>query len=673
MGDFRELEIKKLYSSRRGNTVSDFYEPTLKRCRRYDRTSGYFSPSVLALAASGFANFANNGSKMRLLTGIELSRETLDAIKNSGDYGRIDGILMSKITPEELEENNLESFAKMLATGVIEMRVALLPDNDEGILHKKVGLMEDDWGNKIYFCGSNNETYNGWARNIEEFAVFCNWWSYEDECIINDQRRDFDDLWEGREEHTIVCPVSEAVKWHIIREVNSSNSYSRADLKSIKDSDLEPRPYQVEAITAWRKNNYRGIMEMATGTGKTLTSLFAAREYFDDDIDGLLVVVVPFKHLIEQWEKDVWKIFQNSRLIRVSSDFPSWKQELPLAVRAYERGETTTKTIVLTTYKSFSSQLFYDTFKNLKRKNVLIADEIHNARSKDYIDCFKLFDARLGLSATPRNDFVENEAGGNIDLMIEEMGGIIYEYPLDLAIKNGVLVGYEYYPWFVFLSDEEAEEYKRISEKIASFLASDADNDIGGLLAKRGAVVKNASEKKDAFPRILDKIIDNKANQFLLVYCDSAAQISEAQEILTHKDIVSSKITYNEDIKERAERLAAFEEGNIDCLVARKCLDEGVNIPPTRTAIIMASNTDNREYIQRLGRILRNYTDVCGNKKEKAVVYDLVICAPDESERYSWIKKTELRRMKFFAENALNKEYSERQIDLYEQGNKGGI
>lgn len=656
---FNDLQIKRYYSSKNENLIDEFYDPVLREARCYDRITGYFSPSILSAAAKGFSSFIINGAKLRLLTGVELDEDTIATLKAYPDTEIVDKLILKSFDEmvDEMQSSYLSYFSYMLSMGILEMRILCMSEKNSGILHQKIGIVEDNNGNCLVFSGSNNETTNGWKKNLEEFAVFKSWNSDDIEAIEH-LKDDFEELWYGDVEGTLVLPASEAVKEKIISSFPPS--IKRRFNPTPQEQPRTPRDYQQEAINAWRKNNYSGIFEMATGTGKTLTSLFAAKELLSESDANFIVISVPLKHLITQWEKDVVKLFPQAQIIKVSSDFTDWRTKLSLAANTYSNNQEDRTVIVITTYASMTSGDFQDILqKYSNRSYCLIADEVHNIRNQKTIDLLDSFKYKLGLSATPKNQYAENEADGKIDEMINRFGGIIYEYPLSLAIKKGVLVKYNYHPIIVGLNENEAEEYERLSRIIsAHYDNQDDDFDITGILNKRAMVIKNAEEKTNTLSQLIDKLKQNHECTHMLVYCDNSEQISTVQDILNEKNISSSKITYLETMSERQSRLEFFQEGKIDCLVARKCLDEGVDIPATKTAIILASNTDQREYIQRLGRILRNYTNEdLGIVKEKSDIYDYVVMPPeDKSERYRYLLKGEFRRMAFFINNSNNKE-----------------
>ena len=659
----RDITIKHTYYGDDGVSIlKDFYAPALDNAIKYDRITGYFSPKVLAIAARGFAGLITNGGRVRLITSVALDEETMSAVKASKDSSLLEPFLLGTFTEivSDLERNYLNSFAKLLQEGKIEMRVVCLPQG--GILHEKIGIIEDVFGNKISFNGSNNETISGWMRNIESFRVFCSWDEWCTDYIKADEEN-FEKLWNSNYPEAITLPVDKAIKEKLIQTYGGGGDNpggSGRDNPPGRGED-KLRWYQKEAIRSWRDNGFRGIFEMATGTGKTWTGLYALKQLMEESNCRLYVITVPLKHLIPQWMDDITTIFPEARTIQISSENPTWRNELPQIIRSYAKKYTNDITIAISTYSSFSTDDFreimtsYDTFSPFEK--CILADEVHNAKTEKILNNAEIFDYKLGLSATPKNEYAENDdPESNVNRMIEGFGGIIYRYTLDQAINEGYLVRFEYYPIFLELDEQEIEKYLKYTKQISAILNGDEiDYDaLTRISNKRASVVKKAESKKYQLPNTLADIKAKGQHRYMLVYCDDMNQISDAQRALFDNNIVSCKVTYEETIAERQKLFDLFAKGQVDCLVARKCLDEGVNIPATQTAILIASNTDQREYIQRLGRILRTYEG-----KNKSVIYDMVILPPSDNGaanggRFEKTVINELRRMEFFSRNSIN-------------------
>ena len=253
--------------------------------------------------------------------------------------------------------------------------------------------------------------------------------------------------------------------------------------------------------------------------------------------------------------------------------------------------------------------------------------------------------------------------------MFNYFGGVIAKYDLEDAIRNDDLVPYNYHPIFVKLDEDEMERYKEESKKISRLIGHDDETKIRNateileqLLFKRSRILYNAKEKLEQLKILGSKQLNDK---YLIVYCgvstsDNLVNVSENEDLsLTQLEAVNviltqlglSPVQYTSKESESVRELAlnAFKSGTISPLVAIRCLDEGINIPQIRKAILLASSGNPREFIQRRGRLLRNFED-----KKIADIYDLVVFSDEED--YDSINKIELKRVKEFLSIADNKD-----------------
>ncbi len=229
------------------------------------------------------------------------------------------------------------------------------------------------------------------------------------------------------------------------------------------------------------------------------------------------------------------------------------------------------------------------------------------------------------------------------------------------------LTPYEYRPYFTKLTDDELNLYLEKTKKIAkAFYKSKGDekNSYFELLCiERQKIIKNAINKYNVLLEILNDIGDLKHG---LIYC-SPEQIDLVQEILNGRQIIQHKFTQEEgtspektfgNLSERDHILEQFNNGEYQCLVAMKCLDEGIDIPQARSSIILASSGNPREYVQRRGRLLRRFPG-----KDKSIIYDVIVLpnvndSVNQEEPFDDIErrmvKAELQRYEEFALTALN-------------------
>lgn len=437
---------------------------------------------------------------------------------------------------------------------------------------------------------------------------------------------------------------------------------------------VEQRPYQREAANRWFEADCQGILKMATGTGKTVTSLLAAEKVaklLDNNL--ALIVAVPYQHLVEQWTEDL-ETFGAVPVLAYKSR-RRWQEKLQRQVLAFNNDARKNVTVV-TTHATFASESFQKELSRIKREEqMLIADEVHHLGAPHLRQSLpESIPMRMGLSATPSR-FYDDEGS---DALERYFGGVVYEYPLDRAIQNGALCEYYYIPHIVELTPEEATEYDRLSTRIGK-LASRLDGNLGDAdlqsntklkqaLFQRARLLGTAEEKLTKLAELLRAQGDVSHT---LVYCgDGSVETGVEERTQRHVDatvellrtelgIKARRFTAEEDQDERQRLLEQFERGEVEALVAIRCLDEGVDVPATKTAYILASSSNPRQFIQRRGRILRKHPG-----KDIAVVHDFVVAPPQReggltgsesvirAER-SLIRK-ELERVEMFADSARN-------------------
>ena len=402
---------------------------------------------------------------------------------------------------------------------------------------------------------------------------------------------------------------------------------------------------------------------MATGTGKTFTGLGAISKLSEDLNDKLAVVIVcPYQHLVEQWVEDIVRFNMKPIIGYSSSPQKDWKQRLSKAVRDQK----------IRVDKSF----FCFVCTNATFTNSYV--QAHNFGAASYARLLDdRFTYRLALSATLERHRDEEGTA----LLYAFFGKKCIEYSLDRAIEEDKLTPYKYYPVVVHLNDDELTAYEQLSYEMSKCVIKGKNgkyklNKHGEILAlKRARIVAGASEKLDALrEEIRPYIHDNN----ILVYCGATnvldenadytssdtgdiRQIEAVTRILGNEfGMDVAQFTSRENMETRAAIKEQFQRGDrLQAIVAIKCLDEGVNIPGIRTAFILASTTNPKEYIQRRGRVLRK-----AQNKPYAVIYDFVTLprpldsvsslTTEQAQRDLTLVKNELARIKEFGRLSQN-------------------
>lgn len=692
---FKDLKLKPCYDSREDDILNSFYIPVLSNAKQYLRLCGFFSSTSLAIASKGISKLIENNGQMKIVTSPKLTKEDVNAIlegyKKSGDAIEEKMIKELDNFENEIIRDHVRALAWMIAHKKLDIKIVVIRDDEDnlldyknvirkGIFHQKVGILKDEHGNMISFSGSINETASGWLENIEEFKVFRSWIKGEFPYLLSDLEK-FKKYWLGSIRKIEVMRIPTAVRkkfiqiappdiseLRLIEKIRPAISKSRGFFVLHK-KEVSLREYQKEAVNSWIKNNYKGIIEMATGTGKTYVAIHCIKELLKKERRLCVIIVVPTTHLVTQWKRDMEE-FEFKNVIGVFGNHLSWKRDLAMKIDDFNL-EYIDDLIIITTYDTFSSEKFIRTIESIKRGSIfLIADEVHSVgspqRSKGLLPLYKY---RLGLSATPERWYDPEGTKRTIQFF----NSIVFRYTLKDAIRDGWLSPYKYYPIFVELEDDELNEYIKMTKKISRLYHSVEDKvKREEILQKfyilRSNILKSAKGKMKKFEELIKELKENDQIEYCLIYCSasSSRQMSCVQKILNKYDILHHKFTALETIKEREKILELFKEGKYKALVSMRCLDEGVNIPSIKIAIILASTTNPREFIQRRGRILRK---VLGKIAE---IYDFIVVPtfdPDRNSEYFEIERKILRdreipRYMEFANAALNSGDAIRKIKI---------
>jgi DNA phosphorothioation system restriction enzyme len=690
---------------------------------------GFFSSSAISVLANGFAVFLYNGGRMRLIVNNILTEEDKKAIADgTGDveipYFDVSDIQKIKEALSERDNHFFNCLAWLIRHNRLDIKI-IAPKNGIGISHTKSGIFSDGI-NDVGFDGSCNFSRTALVDNIESLTVSCDWDGDVDVAKIKYIKDDFEKVFQERDD-TVVYLSADKIKTHItenypdksMSELLESeynilrNQYSqnvskrivkaldnaRERLEVIIDKLKEgkykvdvlkshephfpypsgPRDYQVQAFENWKDNKQKGLFAMATGTGKTITSLNCLLEIYKKLGYYKALILVPTITLVEQWEKECEK-FNFGNIIKVCSKFGGWQTSLA-NIRMLELSDPNNKLsyVIISTYASFIRPAnFLELNQFPKTKLLLIADEAHNMGgglvAKRLSDIKYL--RRIGLSATPDRQFDEE---GNLRLM--SFFGCnkeyTFEYSMAEAIKNKALCKYYYYPHLVELTQDEMSQYIELSKKIAKII-NRIDNDsreiLKRLLLKRKQIIHKAENKKKEFEAILKEHLNKTSSlKYTLVYVpegnrldDQTADIFDMEERIKDDEDTLHLIDeytrivrdldphivvrqFTSESSDRDSMLSDFANGNIDVLTSMKCLDEGVDVPRSELAIFCASTGNPRQFIQRRGRVLRTHKD-----KRYAIIHDLVVIPETnfDSECYELEKSlvsTEIKRVRDFA------------------------
>jgi len=660
----RELSLQYEYRSDGSNLVKDFYIPCLRNATRYCRAVAYFTSNGLALNVTGLSSFIRRGGQMNLVTGPKLMSDDIEAIRRGYEAKEqnIDRTLDCDF--EQVSHNRLMLLTWLIAHSHLDIKIACPSDSSiphpQAIYHEKIGVFLDENNNAVAFSGSSNETVGGLLNNFESIDVH---WSWDDtQERVQHKVDNFKRLWDNNTDKLDVVNFLSAVTEELLihQTVYETEQAETTDKPEIIEQtirylpkDIVLRKYQSEAIDAWFENRCRGLWEMATGTGKTITALSALSKLKEEKGHLFVVIACPYQHLVNQWSEEAIRFGFEPILAYKNS--ATWMNRLNTALVRYNYGVRDV-VCTITTQTTFISETMQKLLSKLKRGAVLVADEVHHLgaeRSRKKLT--DVFNYRLGLSATPNRWFDES----GTTALRNYFGDTVYEFPLAKAIKMGYLCPYYYHPHLVELTDEEFEEYERLTERISKLYHQTESGEISEalerLLINRATLLNRAENKLTKLEELLTDKTDSLHHA--LFYC-AAGRITPVLELLTTLGLRVAKFTAEESASERQELLKMFASGHLQALVAMKCLDEGVDVPSTRTAYILASSSNPKEFIQRRGRILRQ-----SSGKEHAAIHDLIAVPPIDYRQYPTttfrteqkIIGRELERFNEFAGMALNK------------------
>lgn len=697
-----------------------FYIDALCNSKSFDILLGYFSSAAINVLSLGFASFIYSGGKMRAVINNVLSEDDKEAIRKGQEKEQLstvysfDNIKELKASLDEYGRHFFECFAWLIANERIEIKI-IRPKDSPGIAHYKSGIFSDGT-DTIGFKSSCNFTAFGLLENLEELDCFMSWENGRSNKFIRKQKQYFDLIFRGEAAFADYLNIKDvkAIIWDefgdkslhelliqekellekrkkVFNNIKIQNSIITA-LRQISEFEkiekapkfpysAGPRPYQIEAYHNWIGNDRKGLFAMATGTGKTLTALNCLLNQYKEINSYKAVILVPTVALVYQWKEECRK-FNFNNVITVSSK-EKWPQNISFLNSASNFIDVSF--VIIVTYTSFYRSNFQSHFRNLPNDTLLIGDEAHNLGSRNISKVLPgiHLKQRIGLSATPLRQFDEigNQAIGDF---FNDSPPFVYRFTMEQAMEMGWLCKYKYYPHVVKLTEQESEEYIKISRQLLKFFDSETKGyqdcqEVEILLLQRKRIVHKAHNKLSVLKDILNQEFSERGElKYTLIYVpeglepnyDDIDDFVEDQEDVNLIDEYTKAVSrtdsgimvkqYTSKTNNRSQVIKDFQNGVVDVLTSMKCLDEGVDVPRSELAIFCSSSGNPRQFIQRRGRVLRNHPD-----KVMAVIHDLVVVpnigedATFEMEK-NMIKK-ELERVVDFSSLSLNK------IDTYNE------
>lgn len=684
--NYKEFTFQCRYRSGDSSALPrKFYNEVLPYTKLYKRAVGFFSSTSFLEISYGILGLVQNDGKMQLITSPRLNADDVAAIQKG--YESRESIYLKAFKREMSipktinEQNRLSILASLIEQGILEIKIAVTENPEISMYHEKIGIFEDEDGNKIAISGSMNESETAISENFESFYIFCSWKNGDTE-KVETCKKDFDAMWSNKQKALKVfnfpeLPETFVQTYKLERKKNSAraaeeklafeNVTEKNELKSQLffnfDDKVAPREHQRKAVEKFIEDEFKCLFAMATGTGKTLTSLFAANElscYVQ--LDSILIIV-PLKDLVDQWEKDIRKYFRGE-IITVRSGV-EWKEKISdLSLLRLLTKEKQNRLVIITTYDSFSSN--DEKLVSVLGENALIiADEAHKFGAQTYSK--KLPESikyRIALSATPKRAYDDRGTKAIFDYFCPSDNP--FEFTIKDAIDNGMLCHYEYHPITVCLTDDEIEKYEIISEKVNRLSVivnnskkadSEDEKRLEQLLKERHRIIERAENKKEIF---LDTIIEQikKYKDKTIVFSPDGSDENGKDLLTTYRTELWSRLIQKGKIVSMAEYVQGTDKKVIDSfaanaihiLFAKQRLNEGIDIPAACRAFFIASSTSEREFIQRRGRVLRKSPG-----KKIAEIFDFIVVPPDRNSQYAQsIINNEIKRAMDFAATADN-------------------
>jgi superfamily II DNA or RNA helicase len=679
--------------------VTEVLIPAFASARSVRGAFGWFSSAWVATVAHGLAHFLSSKDRRKIELVIAPTlfpndQAFLTGLADGAAWAteRIAAVITDAVSPsaDSLERHAVECMGWMIRENILEIRVAIPKAHSN--YHPKIWLF-DDGCDRVLVRGSANATERALSVGIEHMDVDCSW-------IDNDRVAQsveiLDDWFSGNDEQlAAVLPLPQALRDSLIKcapaEMPSIEHYVAACNQSKHMTAMEQTKggfvipaekvwetgafgHQGEAVRAWEAKGGRGLIEMATGAGKTVTALVCAQRLHARSVKPLLVIIsAPTRPIVGQWRKVCEEFGLRVAAFDAENAAQQGMQFSNALTALQTSGRPKAIAFVVTNHRVADSA-----FQRLIKERALnqgvdvlhIGDEAHSLGAAGFRKSPRDFaNFRLGLSATPMRKYDEE----GTEKLLEYFGEIVFSFGLDRAI--GVcLVPYDYNVAIAEVQGEELQEFLDLSAQIGRKVAAaggdlhDCDDEgLTALLVRRRSIVENASDKIRVFREIVQQLPDKSLG---LVYTSSKnpAQLDAAIATLASLNVAAGRVTEKESGNRAIfdSLIEAFVDGSIDMLVAKRVLDEGVDIPSVRQAIMLASSSVEREWIQRRGRILR----ACAGKK-KASIYDILSLPAARINRYdgsvlSFIS-AELDRVRAFARYSISPDVANQVIEKVHQ------
>ncbi len=735
----RDFEYKRSYTRGIEDPLNEFLIPILRQCNKFFYISGYFSSNLLALLSYGIKDFiTKNDGLILLLVGCFYPKElnilnlTEEQLKNKFIEVIEPEFFSTELdkTPKKIE--HLKLLAWLLYNKKMQIRWAIPIDaktgrmENKGIVHEKIGILQDSNSEKkdfVTFSGSANATYFAWVRNREELKVFTSWGNCNE--YAKDDYRKFMRYWKKKDDFLKILEFPVPLKENIIKkylpegqkvedidfdlidrnaeellnELRTEIDAALADKEGWKYDEkqkirvietIRPRePYQTDALTFLENHDYKGFLQMATGSGKTKVAIMGSYALYNklkrEKKSLLVIVTVPDSYLVDQWyDNDLYLYTQN--VIKCYSVNPKWRDQLKNKL-----GRLIFKSIdhcyIVGTSKSLNSKTFQELIINVLKnyqesiKLIYIGDEAHTLGAPNNLITFRNIREffqnhyKIGLSATPIREYDDIGTKLVLEFFSSEGVATVHEFSLKDAQRNDRLMKFNYYTIKCDFDEDKFAEYIELSDQISEKSKYESmDSEISSyltiLLNKRANLLKKCKSKLNPLEDLLVELhSQNKLWNTVIYVKDSESDDNQMEDVDRVIETINSKLELRDYIKkyeiigkvhdnrERKRRFQDLADKGVNAIIAMKCLDQGVDIPSLEKAVFLSSSGTELEHIQRAGRLLRKSEE----KEGPVEIYDFFVFPTKaqiemDKKHSQKIFTTERKRIEYFMSVAENKD-----------------
>ncbi|AZI44376.1 DEAD/DEAH box helicase [Deinococcus psychrotolerans] len=405
--------------------------------------------------------------------------------------------------------------------------------------------------------------------------------------------------------------VVETLRAHGVKHQDEATEFKTLELRVSRE--VEPYLHQTEALAAWKQAGRQGVVVLPTGSGKTFVAQLAMR-----DTPRSTLICVPTKVLMHQWYSGLLAAFPDANIGLLGDGN---KDQTPILIAIYE-----------------SATIYAEELAT--RYALIIFDEVHHLPSDYYrtIATMSLAPYRLGLTATPKR-------GDGREADLDALVGPVVYHKTPAELGGGTLADYQEVQIRIRLSATEQARYDELIAQRNAFLwrmhiklgspeGWQKFINASGTLEGRKAMLAHREARSIAFGtdgklRVLEEVLANHPTERTLIFADDNAMVYRIS-----REFFIPVITHHTPVKERHDLLQQFKAGTYRILAASRVLNEGVDVPEASIAVVLSGTATEREYIQRLGRILRK------SEGKKAVLYEVVTEGTSE-ERVSQQRRGE--------------------------------